>query len=316
MEQDNFSLLRRLRKPLGLVDVVIDTDTYNEIDDQYALAYLIRSGEELRLKAIYSAPFKNDKADTPKKGMELSYEEIHRILSLMGRGDLKEMVYQGSDSFLSNENDPVVSAAAQHLADLAMAYTEDKPLYVIAIGAITNVASALLLNPEIKNRVVVVWLGGHAFDWPIKKGSQDWRDLPEFNLFEDISAARVVFDCGAPLVQLPCMGVVSALTTSGPELEYWLHGKNELCDYLMDVTVSEAKKYGGGPCWTREIWDTAAVAWLLNGNFMFDRLEYSPVITADGRYSFDKTRHFMRYVYYVNRDGIFYDLFTKLSGRY
>ena len=36
-------LMRRLEKPAGPVDVVIDTDTYNEIDDQFAIAYLIRS---------------------------------------------------------------------------------------------------------------------------------------------------------------------------------------------------------------------------------------------------------------------------------
>jgi inosine-uridine nucleoside N-ribohydrolase len=313
MEQDNVGLLRRLQKPSGPVDVVIDTDTFNEIDDQYALAYLINSDTELYLKAIYSAPFKNDKVATAKEGMELSYEEINRVLVLMERNDLKKIVYQGSVSFLPNKNEPVFSDAAQNLVQLSLSYTENNPLYVIAIGAITNVASALLLNPEIKNKIVVIWLGGHAFDWPIKTNSKNWRDLPEFNLSEDIAAAKVVFDCGVSLVQLPCMGVVSALNTSEPELKYWLRGKNKLCDYLFDVTIKEAKKYGGGPCWTREIWDVAAVAWLLNGDFMFDRLEHSPVLTVDGRYSFDKTRHFIRYVYYVNRDNIFYDLFTKIT---
>jgi inosine-uridine nucleoside N-ribohydrolase len=315
---ENIAYLSRLKKPVfhngEKLDVVIDTDTYNEIDDQYALAYLIRSDAELNLKAIYSAPFKNDKAATAKIGMDLSYEEINRVLSLMGRNDLKEIVYQGSASFLLNEHEPVISDAAQNLVQLSLSYTENNPLYVIAIGAITNIASALLLNPEIKDKIVVIWLGGHAYDWPIKKSSSDGRNLPEFNLFEDILAAGIVFDCGVPLVQLPCMGVVSALTISGPELEYWLRGKNKLCDYLLDVTVKEAKKYFRGPCWTREIWDVAAVAWLLNGNFMFDRLEYSPFLTTDGRYSFDKTRHFIRYVYYINRDNIFYDLFTKITG--
>jgi inosine-uridine nucleoside N-ribohydrolase len=315
--EDSITLLSRLKKPLRhnmeRYDVVIDTDTYNEIDDQYALAYLVNSDTELCLKAIYSAPFKNDKAVTAKEGMDLSYEEINRVLSLMKRDDLKKIVYQGSPSFLLNEKEPVVSDAAQNLVRLSLSYTENNPLYVIAIGAITNVASALLLSPEIKDKIVIIWLGGHGVDWPIKINSENWRYLPEFNLFEDIFAARVVFDCGVPLIQLPCMGVVSALTTSGPELEYWLRGKNQLCDYLLDVTIKEAKKYGGGPCWTREIWDVAAVAWLLKGDFMFDRLEYSPILTADGRYSFDKTRHFIRYVYYVNRDNIFYDLFTKIA---
>ena len=42
---DQAKLIKRLEKPAGKIDVVLDTDTYNEIDDQFALAYLIRSDE-------------------------------------------------------------------------------------------------------------------------------------------------------------------------------------------------------------------------------------------------------------------------------
>lgn len=79
---DNAALLRRLQRPEGPVDVVLDTDTYNEIDDQYALAYLIKNDEKLKLKAIYAAPFCNNKAATPAIGMQKSYDEIKNILSL------------------------------------------------------------------------------------------------------------------------------------------------------------------------------------------------------------------------------------------
>lgn len=61
-----------------------------------------------------------------------------------------------------------------------MEYTPEKPLYVVAIGAITNVASALLMRPEIKDRMVLVWLGGNSLEWP---------DNKEFNLFQDVAAA-------------------------------------------------------------------------------------------------------------------------------
>ncbi|MFQ7549915.1 MAG: hypothetical protein ACLRMZ_05970 [Blautia marasmi] len=54
---DTATLLKRLEKPKGKVDVVLDTDTYNEIDDQFALAYLIKSNEKLNLQAVYAAPF-------------------------------------------------------------------------------------------------------------------------------------------------------------------------------------------------------------------------------------------------------------------
>lgn len=301
---DNARLIRRLEKPAGKVDVVLDTDTYNEIDDQFALAYLIRSDEKLNLKAIYAAPFHNDKSDGPGDGMEKSYQEIMNVLTLMGREDLKRIVFHGAAEYLPSETEPVFSDAAKDLAERAMEYTEEHPLYVVAIAAITNVASALLINPEIRNRIVLVWLGGHALHWP---------DNKEFNLCQDVAGARVVFGCGVPLVQLPCMGVVSAFTVSGPELEYHLRGKNRLCDYLADVTTAEAKRCGAGDVWTRAIWDVTAVAWLLDGDFEEDCLIHSPIPEYDDRYSFDQTRHFIKYVYHIQRDRLFEDLFKKLT---
>lgn len=301
---DNALLIRRLEKPKGPVDVVLDTDTFNEIDDQFALAYLIRSSDKLNLKAIYAAPFQNDKAENAKIGMEKSYDEIMNVLTLMGEENYKKIVLKGSESFLKDEKTPVVSPAAEDLVKRSRDYTMEKPLYVIAIGAITNVASAILMDPTIVDRIVLIWLGGHALDWPHNK---------EFNLHQDVAGARIVFGCGVPLVQLPCMGVVSSFRLSGPELEHHLRGKNKLCDYLIDVTEKEARTYGGNDAWTRVIWDVTAVGWLLDPDFMFDRLEPSPIPEYDHHYAFNKTRHFIKYVYHIDRDKLALDLFQKLS---
>lgn len=296
--------ISRLNKPQGIVDVVIDTDTYNEIDDQFALSYLIKSEEKLNLKAIYAAPFHNEKSSGPEDGMEKSYQEIIKLLTLLDREDLKDFVYKGSRKYLASEQEPVQSAAAEHLVRLSREYSKERPLYVVAIGAITDIASAILLDPAIIDRIVLVWLGGNAISWP---------DNKEFNLYQDVAAARIVFGCGIPLVQLPCMGVVSAFTTSGPELEHHLKGKNKLCDYLADNTIKEALKFSEVSAWTRVIWDVTAVAWLLDGDFMEDYLIHSPIPEYDGRYAFDNNRHLMRYVYHINRDKLFTDLFEKLT---
>ena len=298
------ALLKRLEKPKGRVDVIIDTDTYNEIDDQFALAYLVKKSKQLNLKAIYAAPFLNHKSSSPDDGMEKSYREILNILTLMKRDDLKSVTFKGSNRFLPSESEPVISPAAEHLVELASGYTAENQLYVVAIGAITNIASALLIKPEIKDKIVVVWLGGHA---------HNWYDTKEFNLYQDVAAARIIFGCGVPLVQLPCMGVVSAFTTGGPELEYWLRGKNELCDYLVKYTTEQAIIDGGLPTWTRVIWDVTAVAWLLDGDFMFDRIEPAPIPEYDGYYAISKSRHPIRYVFHINRDALFGDLFTTLA---
>ena len=200
------------------------------------------------------------------------------------------------------------SDAASHLAALAKDYTSDKPLYVVAIGAITNVASALLMDPEIADNIVVVWLGGHALEW---------HDNAEFNIRQDVAAARVVFASGAPLVMLPCMGVVSSFTTTGPELNYWLKGKNTLCDYLIKSTVDEVNTYAEGRVWSRVIWDVTTIGWLLNdnGRFMREKLIPTPIPQYDHHYSQSSDRVLCKYVYHINRDALFGDLFAHLTGK-
>jgi len=305
MDEDKSArLLTRLKKPDNMIDVVVDTDTYNEIDDQYALAYLINSDEKLNLQAIYAAPFTTYRSTGPADGMEKSYLEILKLLDLMDRRDISGNVYRGSTAYLKNESTPIVSDAANDLASRAMKYTQKNQLYVVAIGAITNIASAILINPDIVNRIVVIWLGGNALNWPQNN---------EFNMTQDIAAARIVYGSGVPLVQLPCMGVVSAFSASGPELIHHLKGKNKLCDYLLDITITEAHACGGTDTWSRPIWDVTAVAWLLDDNFMYDTIKKIPIPGYDDQYAFSENRHFYKYVYHINRDDLFADLFKKLA---
>lgn len=299
--------IKNLTAPSGKIDVVLDTDAYNEIDDQFAIAYMLKATEKFNVKGICAAPFHNEKSDSYADGMNRSYDEIIKLLGLMGREDFNREVYHGSKKYLPDEKTPVESNAADFMAYLADEYTPENPLYIVAIGAITNVASAILINPRMIENCVIVWLGGNGRHIPV--GSY------EFNMFQDIPAARVVFGCGIPLVQLPCGGVVDHFTTTKYELEHWLHGKNPLCDYLVDNTIEAAESYAAGKPWSRVIWDVTAVAWLMNGDerFMRDMLVPAQMPEADKYYSFDDRRHFIKYVYEVYRDELMEHLFEVLS---
>ena len=295
--------LKNLEIPTGPVDMVLDTDAYNEIDDQFAISYALHATEKLNVLALYAAPFFNNRSSSPADGMERSYQEILKLLRL---SKLECPVYRGSDRYLPDEQTPVASDAAKHLTELAMRYSPGKPLYVVAIGAITNVASALLMKPEIADNIVVVWLGGNALEW---------HDNIEFNIRQDVASARVVFASGAPLVMLPCLGVVSAFTSTEPELTYWLKGKNDLCDYLVQHTVEAANEYAKGRVWSRVIWDVTTVGWLLNDGrrFMLDKLIPTPIPEYDHHYAQDPRRPLCRYVYHINRDALMGDLFAHIS---
>ncbi|MBR5520190.1 MAG: nucleoside hydrolase [Clostridia bacterium] len=296
--------LQNLSVPTGPIDVVLDTDAYNEIDDQFAIAYLLSCKEKLTTKALYAAPFFNENSTGPADGMEKSYDEILKLLSLMGE---EVPVFKGSNAFLTDEKTPIASPAALDLAERANAYSPEAPLYVVAIGAITNVASAILLNPKVAENTVVVWLGGHALHYSHTK---------EFNMQQDVAAARVVMGCGVPFVQLPCMGVVSHFCVSKPELEYWLKGKSKIADYLAQNTINCAESYAAGRAWTRCLWDVTAIAWLVNdgGRFMESRLVPLHLPTYDHYYAAKPNGHLIRYVYNIHRDNLMTDLMQKLSS--
>ncbi|MBQ9735127.1 MAG: nucleoside hydrolase [Clostridia bacterium] len=298
-------IINNLAVPIGKIDVVIDSDAYNEIDDQFAISYLLRSKEKLNTVAIYAAPFFNPHSNGPEDGMLKSYNEIKKLLSLL---DEEREVYKGSKRYLIDENTPVVSPAAEDLARRAMTYSPKNPLYVVAIGAITNVASAILLNPEIKDNIVVVWLGGHALHY---------HDAKEFNLKQDVAAARVVINSKVPFVQLPCNGVVSSFTVSKYDLEKWLLGKSVIADYLAKNAIREVEEFEGicDVPWSRCIWDVTAVAWLLNDNnrFMLSRIVPAHLPTYDNFYTLNPNGHPISYVYFIKRDELLADLFKKLS---
>ena len=76
--------IKNLAVPAGRVDVVIDTDACNEVDDQFAIAYLLKSGEKLNTVALYAAPYSFPGECTVKEGMEKSYLEILKLLELTG----------------------------------------------------------------------------------------------------------------------------------------------------------------------------------------------------------------------------------------
>lgn len=281
--------------------MVLDTDTFNEIDDQYAVAHAVASPDRMDVEALYAAPFTNSRSTGPADGMEKSYDEIHRLLGLM-KLENKPPVFKGATRYL-DVNAPERTAVTDDLIARAMRHgPEDPPLYVVAIGAITNIATALLLEPRLVERIVVVWLGGHAFNWP---------DAREFNLFQDVPAARVILDSGAPLVLLPCMGVVDRLTTTIPELNACLAGRSKLADYLVEITRNYNRS--GRPIWSKVIWDVAATAWLVNPAWVPTYLAPSPLLSTDGHWSFNPVRHFIRVAREVRRDEIFIDVFNKVA---
>lgn len=298
--------LRLLSPRKGRVRAVLDTDTYNEIDDQFAVVQALLSPERIALEAIYAAPFFNERAQDPGHGMDLSHDEICRLLERLDRKP-EGMVFKGVRGYVGAAKKALQAPAVDDLIARARSATPEAPLYVIAIAAISNIASALLAAPDIIDRVVVIWLGGHALEWPHQR---------EFNLKQDVGGAQVLFDSGVPLVLVPCMGVVSHFHSTIPEIDRHVRPHGRIGEFLATRFAELATERGQSEIgWSKVIWDMVAVGWLLEPEWAPSVLVPTPILTDSVTYSIDRSRHPMRYVTQVQRDPLLQDFIRKLGAR-
>lgn len=291
----------------GIIHVVIDSDTYNEIDDQMAIAWAYLHPERIDLQAVYAAPFTNHffgkenshtYVENPAQGMSLSEEEIHRVFEKLPHRHALPGIFKGATRYLTESDTPECSPAVADL--ISRARKASQTLQVLCIAAPTNIASALLFAPDIIEKIHVIWLGGNSYDW---------RDNQEFNLMQDVAASRVLFDSGVALTQIPCFGVTNCMATSVPEMQFYFANSSRIGDYFAEIAprcpwIGFASR--------KVIWDITTVGYVLNSTWYTCEYHPAPLINDDLRWSFDNRRHLIRVVKFIERDNLFKDLFRKI----
>ncbi|HEX8510043.1 MAG TPA: nucleoside hydrolase, partial [Propionibacteriaceae bacterium] len=136
--------------------VIINTDAKNEADDQYAIVHALLS-PTLDIRGLVPAHFGTERS---ARSMEDSRDEIDLLLELMGRTG-QVTVANGAATALPDESTPVDSPGARLIIQESKSASADDPLFVTFLGPLTDMASAILLDPAIVGRpVVVVWIGG------------------------------------------------------------------------------------------------------------------------------------------------------------
>ena len=215
---DHATTVRLLEPPSSGCSVIIDTDTWNEVDDQFAIIHALMS-PELRIETIQAAGFHAAvrNTDSFEHGMELSYEEIQRVLELSPVSYDGPVLYGSRQTMTATGGEPVPSDAADNIVSRAMR-DRDETLYVLALGSLTNVASAVLMEPRIRERICVVALGG----WPYHVAG-----FHDFNFIQDIKAAQAVFDSGVAMVHVTGFGVSELLRTTRWEMMQQVKGARQ-----------------------------------------------------------------------------------------
>ena len=277
------------------IDVILDTDTYNECDDQFALSYMLLSQDKFNIEAITVAPYHHDNDISIEEGQEKSYQEILKICNWLNF-DTKNKVFKGSNGYIENGYNETNEAVEKIIK---IARKNDKT-YIMAIGAITNVALAIKKAPDIIDKIEIIWLGGHS---PICSNNK------EFNFRQDVQAIKEIFTSKVNLTIIPCKGVASNLKISIYELEHYLKEKNELCNYLCNRFFNDGIH---GIQTRRVIWDISVIAYLINKEWFEEKEMDCPKINKDLSYTFNKNDRKIKFVTYLNSDKIYEDIFNKL----
>lgn len=206
------------------IRVIVHTDCKNEADDQFALAHHLMT-PQFMVKGIIAGHFEaNHSVYGVRETMQASYDEVQKVLSLMGIQD-EYKVLKGSKIPMLNETTPVPSEGADFIIEEALR-DDPAPLYVVFLGCLTDLASAILKNPAICGRMTAVWIGGGTYP----SGGF------EFNLLQDIPAANVVFASSMPLWQIP-ENVYKQMEVSLAELQYRVAPCGEIGAYLFRQMV-------------------------------------------------------------------------------
>lgn len=305
-----------------VLDVVIDTDPVNEIDDQFAVAWALLRPDRLRVRALHAAPWVSDEkvyAETdpeidrprherktrpsvgPAEGLRQSVAELQRLVDVTGT---EVPVVTGADRFLRDETSPVLSPAVDNLIALAHE-PRDEPLFVLGIACATNLASALLVDPSIAEKVCIVWTSAQPTFWP--------GAVASYNLTLDVHAARILFDSGVPLVYLPGYYVGEELRTTRSELEQYVKGTGPVGDYLWSTWEEHWMTRSRRPGFSKVIWDLINVAYLIDPSWLSTRLVPSPRLSDDLRWQQVPGRHLIREATDIDRDAVFGDLFRVLA---
>ena len=281
------------------INVILDTDTYNECDDQFALSYLIKSQDKFNIEAITVAPYShNTRNVSVPEEQELSYKEILKICKWLDF-DTSNKVFKGSMDYIQNgynENNDAVNK----IIEIAL---KNNKTYILAIGAITNVALAIKKEPKIIGKIEIIWLGGNELGY---------KDNLEYNFRQDVEAVKIVLESQVKLTILPCKNIVSNLRIDINTLKENIGNKSELCDYLIKRFYNDGYH---GIQESRVIWDISVIAYMINKNWFETKEISSPNIKEDTSYEMTQNKHNVTFVTKLNRDKIYEDLFNKLGAR-
>jgi inosine-uridine nucleoside N-ribohydrolase len=282
--------------------VLIDSDVKNEADDQFALVHALLS-PTLDIRGIVPAHFGSQRSQT---SMLDSRAELDLLLELMERPHTVPIA-NGAPHALPSPTEPVDSAGARLIAKEALR-TDAGPLFVAFLGPLTDMASALLLHPEIaRTDTTVIWIGGPPYGDLEYSGT--W---PEFNLRNDIHAANVVFGSGIAVWQVPS-NVYRLVSVSYAELRRRVEPHGAIGAHLAQGVVDFNRAHHKVATESRSLGDSPAIALMLDPWCAVFRRQPPVRFTADGHYEPSEVGGDILVIEQIDTRFLLEDMFAKLA---
>ena len=228
--------------------VIIDADTGNEVDDLYALARILLD-PSIEVTALNAAHWQ-----TSHWTVENSMENSHRLnQELLGKLGLKVNTFRGASARMYDWGDRAQHSAAAYEI-IKQAKAGDK-VYIIALGALTNVASAVFIEPDIASKLELYWLGTTMdFDTGVLKRN-------DFNPLMDPFALDYLLNSEVKMNIIP-VNVASKMKIDFDEMEKKI-GNHYLGKHLQKRWIDHID----GDRRSRTLWDLALVSIFLHPDF-------------------------------------------------
>ena len=282
---------------MNKIRVIICSDAKNEADDQYALVHALLS-KKFIIKGLVAGHFRESGTN------QMSYDEMVKLAKLTNTyGDYP--IVLGADGKISDYQNYEVSGGTELIIKEALK-DDQRPLYVVNIGALTDLATALLKCPEIESKLIAIWVGGGRYP----DGSH------ECNLNNDLLAANYVFASQVALWQIPSNAYKTTLVSLA-QLKLRVKPMGALGKYLYDQLENfikdnyQQKSWVNSECWV--MGDSGAIGVLLEEQKSYYKEIAAPLFGEDHHYVYNQNNRNIRVYFQLNNYFIIEDMLSKIE---
>jgi len=302
--------------------VIIDNDFSGDPDDLFQLVHHVLSPSVSIPFIIGSHLPPDDMMDPSDQQAANAVDVARRTLQLLGAAD-RIPVYEGSNRSLSTPLTPIDNEAARAIISEALRDDTDLPLYVALGAGLTALASALLLDPRIADRLTAIWIGGP--EYPDLAAPPPGADRVEYNLSIDLAAGQTIFNhTNVPVWQVP-RDVYRQCLISWTELDARVRPLGEVGRYLVEAldyvarraeeklgwNLGEAYALGDSPLVLLTALQSAFQPAASSSRYVTRPM---PTLSAEGRYIENPAGRPVRVYTSVDTRLMFEDMFHKLAA--